>query len=74
MLFKMELLQPLVTAWESTAQGWESTPKLTLGFTFRLRYSSLSWFTFRILQGNPKKERQRSLWVGLNPTRKASVM
>ena len=32
-------------------------------FTHRLLRSSFLWFTFRILEGSPKKELLRSLWV-----------
>ena len=35
------------------------------GFTHRPLSSSFLWFIFRILQGNPKKELLRGLWVGL---------
>ena len=35
------------------------------GFTHRLLSGLFLWFIFRILQGNPKKELLRSLWVGL---------
>ena len=35
-----------------------------LGFTHRPLRSSFLWFIFGILQGNPKKELLRGLWVG----------
>ena len=37
-----------------------------LGFTHRPLSSSFLWFIFRILQGNPKKELLRGLWVDLS--------
>ena len=34
-----------------------------MGFTHRPLSSSFLWFMFRILEGNPKKELLRGLWV-----------
>ena len=42
------------------------------GLTHRPLSSSFLWFIFRILQGNPKKDLLRGLWVHSQPQKEAS--